>query len=233
MNISKILDYQKLDAQLFKLEKALKDNQNKKLALENQEAARKAQERSTQLEERAQSLIKEIETVKAQYETQSAKMNEIFAKNIEKMKSEEIDAMLSLKDKLAGNLTILDKNLTRLAENVNAVLADFNKTRKIFAAAKDNFAKAKLSYDNEAKEVEPQMEELKKELASLSKSIDAKLMEQYEKRRKDNLFPVFVPLSENLCGYCHIELPAANISKIKEEGYITCDHCRRIIYTNV
>ncbi len=230
MDITKILDYQKLDSELFKLEKSLKENQNKKLAFSLQDSAKKAQERSSQLENRAESLVKEIETVQKQYEIQSAKMKEIFAKDVDKLSKEEVEQLLSLKDKLAQNLVILDKNMTKLAENVNAVLADFNKTRKIFASAKENYSKAKDAYDNEAKAIEPQMTELRKKLENLEKSIDAKVVEQYKKHRNDNIFPVFVPLSSNLCGYCHMELPAVNISKIKDEGHITCEHCRRIIY---
>lgn len=231
MDITKILDYQNLDSELFKLEKSLRDNQNKKLAISLQDSAKKAQERSGQLEQRAESLIKEIETVQKQFEIQSAKMKEIFAKDIDKMSKEEVENLLALKDKLSQNLAILDKNLTKLAENVNAVLADFNKTRKIFTTAKENYVTAKEAYDKEAKVVEPQMAEIKKKLESLAKGIDGKVMEQYQKRRNDNIFPIFVPLNNNLCGYCHIELPAVNISKIKEEGHITCEHCRRIIYT--
>ena len=223
MDITNILAYQALDAELFKLEKSLRENQNKKLAFQLQDSAKKAQERSSQLEQKAEALIKEIET-------QSEKMQEIFAKDIEKMTKEEVEAMLSLKDKLSQNLSILDKNLTRLAENVNAVLADFNKTRMIFNQAKENYAKAKEAYDNEAKALEPQMAELAKKLSGLEKGIDAAQLEQYQKRRKDNLFPIYVPLSGDLCGYCHMQLPAAIISKIQDQGHITCEHCHRIIY---
>ena len=118
MDITKILDYQKLDSELFKLEKSLKENQNKKLAFSLQDSAKKAQERSSQLENRAESLVKEIETVQKQYEIQSAKMKEIFAKDVDKLSKEEVEQLLSLKDKLAQNLVILDKNMTKLAEKI-------------------------------------------------------------------------------------------------------------------
>ena len=55
-------------------------------------------------------------------------------------------------------------------------------------------------------------------------------MEAYIKRRKENVFPVVVPLTGNSCGGCHVELPYANITKLNEEGLLSCEHCRRLIY---
>lgn len=230
MDISKILDYQKLDTELFKLEKRLRDNPNKKTANEMSTNAKNAQQRSFQLEEKAGSLIKEIDTIKKQFEVQTEKMQQIMAKDLEKLSKEEVDSLLSVKDKLAQNLTILDKNLTKLAESVNAVLADFNKTLKVYNAARDKFAESKAEYDKEVKELEPTKQKLEKELASLEKGIEAKLMTKYKEKRSDNIFPVLVPLKENSCGGCHMELPAAQISKLQNDGIYSCEHCHRIIY---
>ena len=49
MDISKILDYQKLDTELFKLEKRLRDNPNKKTANEMSTNAKNAQQLKTLL----------------------------------------------------------------------------------------------------------------------------------------------------------------------------------------
>ena len=232
MDIKKVLEYQKRDSELFKLEKQLRESENRKSASQMQEKAKQAQERSTQLEQKAGALLKEIETVRGQYSIQEKKMNEVFAKDIEKMRKEEVEAMLTLKDKLAQNLNILDKNLTKLAENVNAVLAEFNKTVKLYNMAKEKYTETKTAYDKEVSQLEPKKQELALKLSSMAKTVDAKLMEQYAKRRKDNIFPVLVPLQEQSCGGCHVELPISMISKLKEEGVLSCEHCHRIIYSN-
>lgn len=230
MDINKLLDYQRLDSELFKLEKSLRDNPNKKTANEMSNSAKNAQQRSFQLEDKAGSLIKEIETIKKQFELQTEKMQQIMAKDLEKLSKEEVDNLLSVKEKLAQNLTILDKNLTKLAESVNVVLADFNKTLKVYNAARDKFAESKAEYDKQVKELEPEKHKLEKELLTLSKGIDSTLMTKYKEKRSDNIFPVLVPLKENSCGGCHMELPAAQISKLKNDGVFSCEHCRRIIY---
>ena len=83
MDINKILEYQKLDSELFKIEKALRDNEDKKIANQMQQNAKVAQERSFKLDEKAKELEKEFSTAKAQYEIQRKKMEEVFAKDVD------------------------------------------------------------------------------------------------------------------------------------------------------
>ncbi len=230
MKVDMVLKYQTLDSEMFKIERGLKDNQNKKVADELREKIKNAQSRSVKLEENAGKILKEIEKVKNQVKTQEAKMQEFMAKDLDSMPQEEIEKLSVLKDKLNQNLVILEKNLTSLAENMNAVLADFNKTIKAFNSAKDEYAKRKQAYDNDVKDVENQKKEISDKLDDISKSIEPDIMSAYKKRRSENVFPVLVPLNGNCCGGCHMELPFANITKIDEKGVITCEHCRRLVY---
>ena len=69
------------------------------------------------------------------------------------------------------------------------------------------------------------------ELEDLSKSVEKNLLSEYKKRRNDNIFPVIVPLEgTNFCGRCRMELPMVAISRIKDVGVITCEHCKRLVY---
>ena len=230
MDLKNILDYQALDSELFKIERELRENQNKKTASTMHESMKEAQGRSIKLEEKAGSLLAEIEKVKNQFKLQQDKMDEFMSKDLEKLSKEELEKLSSLKDKLAQNLVILERNLTSLAENVNAVLSDFNKTIKTFNSCKEQYAKNKSAYEQDLKAVESQKSEITKKLETLSKGIEPRILEAYQKRRKENIFPVVVPLNNNSCGGCHIELPYANISKLQDEGILTCEHCHRLIY---
>lgn len=235
MKVEQILEYQKLDREMFKLEKELRENPHKKKANQLHETMKSAQERSVKLEEKAGTLLAEIDKVKKQLKIQQDKMAEFMAKDLNSLSKADIEKMASLKDKLAQNLQILEKNLSSLAETVNSVLADFNKTIKTFNTSKEEFAKCKAEYDNDAKNVEGQKSEIASKLQVIAKEIEPSVMEAYQKRRKENIFPVVVPLMEEgkgnyFCGGCRTQLSFASINKIDGEGYVNCDHCRRIIY---
>ena len=71
----------------------------------------------------------------------------------------------------------------------------------------------------------------KKQLSILEKEVEPTIMAEYKKKRNDNIFPVLVELENgNFCGRCRMEQPKVAISRIKEKGVITCEHCKRFIY---
>lgn len=230
MKVEKMLEYQNLDTEMFKIEKQLKENVNRITAGKMHESMKNAQARSVKLEEKAGALLGEIEKVKKQFKIQEEKMQEFLEKDLSKMNKEEVDHLNLLKNKLSQNLQILEKNLTTLAESVNAVLSDFNKTIKTFNIAKEEYAKSKTAYDADVKAIEGQKIKIEEKLKLIAKECDGKLLDSYLKRRRENVFPVIVPIKGNSCGGCHVELPYVSIAKLNDEGVLVCEHCRRIIY---
>ena len=230
MDINKILEYQKLESELFKIKKANRDKKDKKIANQMQQNAKVAQERSFKLDEKAKELEKEFSTAKAQYEIQRKKMEEVFAKDVDTLSKEEVEKLVKLKDKLSQNLAILERNFAKLAENMNSLLSDFNKTKNAYQMAKEQYGKSRQNFDKAQSDVQPRKEEIAQQLKQLEKGIDPKIVEAYKKRRSENIFPVVVPLTSNCCGGCRMELSMANLSKLKDEKVLTCEHCHRIIF---
>ncbi len=231
MNIENILKYQKVDEELFKVEQKLSNSPFKKKANELASLAKRAQTRSTELEAEAEKLIAEISDIKEKYNFNISKADEMLGKNIEDMSVEELDKLNALKSKILSNLNILEKMLQKSAENINRILAEFNKTKKLYDDAREKYNECKLKIDEETKTLEPEKEKIRKELAKLEKDVEPNILADYKKKRNDNIFPVIVPLeNDHFCGRCRMELPKVAISRIKETGVITCEHCKRFVY---
>ena len=231
MNIENILKYQKVDEELFKVEQKLYNSSYRKKANELSAIAKKAQTRSTELEAEAERLIAEIDDIKAKYNINKSKTEELLSTKVENLSMEELEKLSTLKGKVAQNLNILEKMLQKSAENINRILSDFNKAKKAFDEARTQYAMCKQKIDEETKTLEPEKEKLKKDLQVLEKDVDPQLMAEYKKKRNDNIFPVIVPLEgNNFCGRCRMELPKVAISRIKDNGVIVCEHCKRFIY---
>lgn len=231
MNIENLLKYQKLDEELYKVEQKVLNSQYKKKANELTVVAKKSQTRSAELEAEAEKLLAEIDDIKEKYNINKKKSDEMLASNVEEMSFEDIEKNNALKSKILSNLNILEKMLQKSAENINHILAEFNKAKKTFDEARNQYSICKQKIDEEIKFYEPEKERLKKELLVLEKTVEPELMAEYKKKRNDNIFPVIVPLeNNNFCGRCRMELPKVAISRIKEKGVITCEHCKRFIY---
>ncbi len=231
MNIESLLKYQKADEELYKVEQKISNSPFKKKANELAAVAKRAQARSTELEAEAERLISEISEIKQNYKTNMSKADEMLGKNIEDLSVDELDKLGALKSKLLSNLNILEKMLQKSAENINHILAEFNKTKKLYDEARTKYNECKEKIEEESKTLEPEKEKVKKGLVALEKEVDPALLTEYKKKRNDNIFPVIVPLeNDNFCGRCRMELPKVAISRIKETGVITCEHCKRFVY---
>lgn len=230
MDLKNILAYQAEDKKLFDLENELSNDSNKQKCVQLNQTAKASQLKSSQLEEQASLILKEMNDLNKTLEASQKKGEQILALNLEKLSKEELDENLVMKDKVAQNLTVLDKRLTKLAENINAILAEFNRTIKSYNVAKEEYQKFKTAYDKKAAELEPKIAELKKQLEGIKKTVEPKLMQTYLAKRNDRIFPVLVKLEGNTCGRCRMELSASAINKLKQEGTLVCEHCRRIIY---
>ena len=95
---------------------------------------------------------------------------------------------------------------------------------------KQKYKESKLACEKLEESIKPKVEEIKKQKLEMEKSIDPVLLGKYKHLRQDKIFPVFVPLNNNSCGGCSMELPAALMNKLKAEGYLECEQCRRYIY---
>ena len=230
MDIAKIIEYQKTDAELFKIEKTMRENPNRKTANEMQKRASDAQKRSVELEDKAKVLNDQIATIKKQFEAQNKMLSQVINKDVDNLDSTDVDKIFELKEKLAQNSNFLDKNLTRLAENVKMVIDEYQKATKVYQDARVKYNESKTAYDKSITEIEPKKKELESKLATAENGISKETLDKYKRLRADNIFPVFVPLRGNSCGGCNMELPIAQVSKLKENGTLQCEHCHRIIY---
>lgn len=230
MNIESLLEYQKLDSELFKVEQKLLESPYRKKATELANIAKKAQLRSTELETEAEKLLNEISDIKEKYNLNKSKADDMLGSDVENMSMEDVEKSLTLKGKVASNLNILEKMLQKSAEKINAILSEFNKAKKSYDEARKQYDVCKQKVEEEKKQYEPEKERIKKDLEKLEKNVDATLMAEYKKRRNDNIFPVVVPLEGSFCGRCRVEQSKVAISRLKENGVITCEHCKRFIY---
>jgi len=230
MELKTILEYQKQDAELIKLENELNNNKNKKIFTQMLTVAKDAQNKSNQLEKQAGELLKSYEQLKKTYEDNIKSANIVSNKKLETASIADLETIEEIAKTIINNLSILEKKLLAEAEKVNSVLNGFKQTKEQYNMAKDKYNKHKQLFDAENKELEPTIAEKTKAVKKLEAGIDAALLTKYKQRRQDRIFPVFVPCIDKACGGCRMELPSANLSTLKPKGVLECEHCRRIIY---
>ena len=230
MEIDKILQYQKKDFEIVKLERILNESENKKITNQMVEKVKQTQNTSLQLEKLAQELNREFASLQKSYEENAKKFEIISKKDFSTLSEEEISSIESVTQTILANLSVLDKKFIALAENIKKTLVQFENAKKNYNLAREKHKKHKELFEQESSKLAPQIENLQKELSVLEKDIDATIVAKYKQRRADKIFPVFVPLNNQTCGGCQMSLSMAFTNSLKEKGYGECENCRRVIY---
>lgn len=230
MTIENLLKYQAKDFEIYKLERSVEDG-NIKTQLANAVAkSKQAQTKSVQLEKQAETLTSEFETLKKLYEQNLSSLSVLEKTNFADLSEFDLENYEKALTDLNSNISIIENKMSSLAKSINVVLLNFEREKQAYQVARQEYAKNKKLFDDQQEKIKPEIEKHEKELKDLEKGIEKEIFAKYKEKRKDNRFPIFVPLSNNACGGCQMELSYASINNLKEKNIIECEHCRRVIY---
>lgn len=230
MNIESLLKYQAKDFEIFKLEKSLEDGNIKTLLSNAVRKSKQTQVKSLQLEKQAESLSSEFEALKKLYDQNLSSLTVLANTSYSDLSEVDLENYEKALSDLGSNISIIENKLQSLAKTINVVLLDFEREKQAYKVARQEYAKNKELYDEQQEKIKPQLEKLEKELKSIEKELEKEVIIKYKERRKDNRFPIFVPLSNDACGGCQMQLSYASINTLKEKHAIECENCRRVIY---
>ncbi len=230
MDIKKILEYQEKDKKVINLERELDSSEDKKIYQSMQNVAKDAQARSASLDKSAEDVVREYNNLKKAFDDNQKLLDNLEKKDLTNLDENGIKELKELTNKIISNLNYLEKKIMAQADAVKKILDEFDNTKKRYNAAKTKHTEHKQKFEAEKAKLEPEIEKAQAELAELEKGIDKDLLARYKAKRTDKFFPIFVPLRGSSCGGCMMELSVAQIEKLKKNGILECENCRRYIY---
>lgn len=229
MNIDALLAYAAIDEEKGRLLKEFgeldtvknyrryyklhKDSLNLIAKLNEDSAAVVAQMKS--LTDKYADAMKQLDEAKANIAAiEDEKETDFYSKNVEKL-----SAMLAA---LATDITAVSKRIADIRTQYD----------KAMAVGTDAYRRAK-TLDAEYKKVyadyEPRLKEIEARLKGASAGIEAEV-DRYNSLKKSKINNPVVPIYENTCKGCFVEVAANNLSKLAQDGYVICQNCGRIIY---
>jgi predicted nucleic acid-binding Zn-ribbon protein len=226
----RILEYQKLDTKLKKLEREISGGNGQKEVQELSGQIKQWQLKILSLEESAKKLLEELNKL-LEVEKKGIALVEKYTKtDIKGMNSQELKDFEVKTSQVANHLAELDSRIMQHNLQVKKVVLDYEMYRKKILTAKQKRDEQKKSVDEISIQKAPDIAELKKQIVELEKQIDSTIIAKYKTLKQDGIFPVIVPLTNNRCGGCHMQLSASALDKINAKGILECEQCRRYIY---
>lgn len=222
--IDKILKYQDYDRQIRLLEKESANMEERQVMNKMIAIVKEGQSKSIELENNAKKLVEDYEKTKSEYET--------TLKNIQKLieANNQTDKTINLINTYSSDLYMLERKLNIIVTKTQEILKQFGVAKNNVVKAKQKHKEYKERYDSKLSDIMPKIERLKEEKKKLEADIDEKILAKYKSVLNDNTFPVFVPVTNKLCGGCRMEIPMGKMDKLKQDGFIVCEQCGRFIY---
>lgn len=228
-NLEQLLEYQKKDAELRKIEQEIASSEERKMLLQARSVMKGAESRIAAEDERAAELKKLRDDLVLRVEETARAIDEYS----------DLDEMVDG----GGDVGFYKKNALQLQERLRAVKAELNKilaeAEALSADYKKMMEQGKAAnrrykeYSEKFKTVQSsraaEVEAIEKELAAIAKNIPAQTLERYKQKRKENVFPVLVPLKSGMC-MCGMDFSLAQQEKLQGGNVIECEHCRRFVY---
>ena len=224
-----ILKIQELDNQIRKMKSGVDNSRESKLLVEFTNVMKEGRTFVNNIADVSNEIIREFNEINKKYESLTAK-SEITAKlKPEKVDINNVGTLIEDANYLTSELAMLEQRMRELTEKGAKLLNDYNSAMN---KLKDTKAKCDALKDMIAKKNEsvlPEIANIQAEIKKLESQADQTLYEKYKSMRNDNIFPVFVHLKADRCGWCQMQQSLNFIQKLKQKGMIPCEECRRII----
>lgn len=223
--------YQQVDMELDKYERQMRASNNRKellkhrdFLLEQQSVLKKIETDVENMSDRMDALADEIERLSHSVEEAAAAFEANRPENLEDARK-HIAAM----QKLVSTIARYEQELAKIRKDSEARDRQQREVRVRAAKARAEFDRIKVLYDEEYQKAKVKLEELKAKVAKEAEGIDAELLERY-RAIKRHAMPPITRMHDGRCGGCNMQLPSAEMSRVRDGAiFVECENCGRII----
>ncbi len=233
MNMSEemklLVQLQKLDVQIYAFEKIkaggpLKIRRSVEEFRKKGEALNEEGERLKALQVKQNSkendlLVKEEQIKKCQTQLYQIKTNKEYAAMQQEIKGYGADK------------SVLEDEIIAILDETDNKKDDIEKEKTLLEEEEKKLDEEKAKINSEVKDAEERLGALYKERADFAGRVDKQILSKYERILKGKEGMAIVPVLDDACGGCHLNLPPQVINVIKrKQDLILCESCARILY---
>ena len=224
-----LIELQKIDAEIYAMRRDLAAFPAQKKKAEEEFDRKKAKLKAS--EEEQKSLLLKQKTKEGDLQSKEEKIKKLQAQLYQLKTNREYSAMeLEIKG-LKADKSLLEEEILLMLDRVEQAKATAVKEKELLGIDEKKFKETLDDLKKRAEALETSLKEFEEKRKAYSPSIDPKLLSQYERILKGREGLALVPVVNDSCGGCHLELPPQIVNEIQiQEKVITCESCARILY---
>lgn len=227
--LNELLEYQQVDAQMRRIEQEVAASDEQKKFAQANKFMKSAPERFEAQDRRAAELAALREDLVRRAEDISKQIAEYS--ELDEMVEEGGDVSFYKKNAqtLLDRLRALKGEMQKLNADIAATVEEYERFKKQGAAMQKQYKEYKAKRDELVNNRKDEVNRLKAQLKSIAEKIPAETLAKYQQKRKENIFPIVVPLNGNMC-VCGMDFPIALQERLAGGNVVECEHCRRFVY---
>ncbi len=228
--VEQLLKYQDEDEKLLKVERELAGSQERKNLAQAVNFVTKATERLEALDGKALSLSLTLEQLNKKY----AEVAEVLAEfeNLDELLEGGADIAFYKKNlaQISDKLKTIKQEVANLTKSIKESNEEFQTLYTKYRAMQKQGKEFQEAYEKLKSEKRAESEVIKKELEKLAADIAPEVMQRYQSKRSERIFPILCPEKAGRCSKCGSELSLADKEKLLSGKVVECDNCHRFIY---
>lgn len=228
--VDKLLKYQEKDAELLKLEREIQSSDERKSLVQAINFVTKATERLETLESKAHTLAGMLEELNKKYSEIAETVSEF--ENLDELLEGGADISFYKKSltQISEKLKTIRQEASALGKNLKDTDEEFQTLYQKNRAMQKQGKEYQDRYEKYKTERRKESDAIKAELAELAKDIEPSVMQHYQAKRSERVFPILCAAKGGRCTKCGSELSLVGKEKISNGGIIECDNCHRFLY---
>ncbi|MDD7457681.1 MAG: hypothetical protein PUK83_04565 [Clostridia bacterium] len=232
MIVQTLLEYQKIDIEINKLERELLESEESQKYAKLKMLKRKLQEDLVKVDKASGEILKKSKELDDKVLKLSEELKEY--EDITDMQDEtEADYYINKITALMQEIESVNREIDKLNKEKDNLLKDAEKTVGMYNKCAGEITIAKANFEEKKAGYAPKVKPLQEKMKELEKDIDESIIEKYRNLRNSKTkFPLVVALNkENVCQGCFVEATGADV-KIRETGLLVveCPSCGRLVY---
>lgn len=225
-----LLKYQQEDSKLLDLEREAANSEERKNFTQAKAFLTKAPEKLEALEARAVELSRLAEQLSKQYSEISDTLKDFESIDELALGGTEISFYKKNVLQITERLKSIRAEIASLTKAVKDADEEYKALKKKTISMQKQYAEYSETYKNYKETKLKEMEAVKAELAKLAKGIDPAVMQKYQAKRSERIFPILCAVKDGRCSKCGTELSLSGKEKISSGDVIECDNCHRFLF---
>ncbi len=227
--IKNLIALQKIDAEVYQLKKTLSAQpliqQKKETEFEKKKASLKT------AEEQSKALQLKQKDKEGELQVKEEKIKKLQAQLYQLKSNKEYTAMEFEIRGLKADKSLLEEEILRLLDLVDQAKAKSVKEKELLSGEEKKLKDEIEALKKMAAEINADLSTHEEKRHAYVPNVETRLLAQYEKILKNREGLALVPVKNDSCGGCHMELPPQAVHEIKlQEKVMVCESCARILY---